>query len=125
MISGARQGRPSGLRRLFAAAMARELPTFVVPGVEAARARGLDVEAAGLRVTGVPRHASVLLVVGELPEALRRAAAVVYAQMMRPRAVLAVGAGELSPLPGADVSAELSQAELDAAVARLRAAFVR
>ncbi|ABG03108.1 Ni Fe-hydrogenase III large subunit-like protein [Rubrobacter xylanophilus DSM 9941] len=125
MISGARQGSPAGLRRLFAAAMARDLRAFVVPGAEVARARGLDVEAAGLGMTGVPRHASVLLVVGELPAALRRAAAVVYAQMMRPRAVLAAGAGDLSPLPGADVSVGLSQEELEEGVARLRTAFAR
>lgn len=123
MISGARQERPTGLRRLFAGAMARDLSAFVVPGPEVARARGLDVEAAGLKVTGVPRHGSVLLLVGELPEELREAAAVVYAQMMRPRAVLAAGTGELSPLPEADVSVELSQEALDEGVARLRTAF--
>lgn len=125
MISGARQGTPSGLRRLFAAAMARDLYAFVVPGIEVARAFGLDIEAAGLRITGIPRHASVLLIVGEPPEELRKAAAVVYAQMMRPRAVLAVGAGELSPLTEADVSVGLSQEALDEGVTRLRSAFVR
>ncbi|BBL80351.1 hypothetical protein RxyAA322_22050 [Rubrobacter xylanophilus] len=125
MISGARQGDVSGLRRLFAAAMARDLRAFVVPGAEVARARGLDPEAVGLRITAAPRHANVLVIVGELPEGLRKAAAVTYAQMMRPRAVLAVGAEELFPLPEADVSAELSQAGLEEGVARLRRAFSR
>lgn len=45
--------------------------------------------------------------------------------MMRPRAVLAVGTEELSPLPEADVSAGFSQAGLEEGVARLRRAFSR
>lgn len=123
MISGARQGRSSGLRRLVSGAAARELSALVVPGIEVARARGLDIETAGLKVAPTPRHASVLVVVGELPEGLREAAAIIYAQMMRPRAVLAAGAGGLSPLPEADVSVELSQDALSEGVIRLRAAF--
>ncbi len=71
MSTGARQARPSWFRRLAARAEARELFAFVVPGPEVARARSLDVEAAGLRVSDTPRHASVLLLVGELPPTLR------------------------------------------------------
>lgn len=103
-LSGARQGRPSPLSRLAARAAARELVAFVVPGPEVARARSLDLEAAGLRLADTPRHASVLALVGELPEDLKKAAAVVYAQMPRPRAILAVGAGDVSPLPAPDVA---------------------
>jgi len=124
MISGARQGAMSGFRRLVAAAMARDLGVFVVPGPDIARAHGLDIEAAGLHRVASPRHAGVLLVIGDTTPALREAAAVVYAQMMRPRALFAVGTGELSPLPAADVTTGLSQQELLDGVHQLRAAFV-
>ncbi|HDH09059.1 MAG TPA: Ni Fe-hydrogenase III large subunit, partial [Gammaproteobacteria bacterium] len=82
MIAGARQGRPSALRRLVAAAMARDLGVFVIPGPDIARAHGLDIEAAGLHRVTSPRHASILLVVGAIPPALCEAAAVIYAQMV-------------------------------------------
>ncbi len=123
MISGAREARASWFRRLVARAAARELDAFVVPGPEVARARGIDVEAAGLGVVPTPRHASVLLVVGEIPGGLKKAAAVAYAQMLRPRAVLAVGAGDVSPLPQPDVSVDLDQDALVGGVSELRRSF--
>jgi len=123
VIAGARQGRLSGLRRLVAVAMARDLCAFIIPGPEIARAHGLDIEATGMQLVANPRHASVLVVVGAIAPALRDAAAVIYAQMMRPRALLVLGAGEFSPLPAADVVAGLSQLELINGVHQLRTAF--
>ena len=123
MIVGARQGKLSGLRQLVAKAMARELTGFLVPGLDIAHAWGLDVEAAGVRLVASPRHASVLLVVGDISPALRNAAAVIYAQMARPRALLVLGTDDLSPLPSADVTAELSQHGLIDGIAQLRIAF--
>ena len=123
MIVGARQGKLSGLRQLVAKAMARELTGFLVPGLDIAHAWGLDVEAAGVRLVASPRHASVLLVVGDISPALRNAAAVIYAQMARPRALLVLGTDDLSPLPSADVTAELSQPGLIDGIAQLRIAF--
>lgn len=124
MITGAREARTaSWFHRLAARATGRELTAFVVPGPEVARARAVDVEAAGLRVVSNPRHANVLVVVGELPRGLREAAAVAYAQMMRPRAVLAAGAGEVAPLPGPDVPVDLRQDAVAGGVAGLRRAF--
>jgi len=123
MITGARQGKLSGLRRLFAAAMARDLTVFVIPGPDIARAHGLDIDATGLRPVASPRHASVLLVIGEIPPALREAAAVIYAQMMRPRALLVLGTETLSPLPTADIAAGLSQQGLIEGVHQLRQVF--
>ncbi len=128
MIAGARQGAKtgaktgvlSGLRRLVAMAMARDLEAFVVPGPEIARARGLDLEKAGLRLATTPRHAGVLLIVGPLPAGLRDAASVAYAQMPRPRVILALGAGDIAPLPKADAIAELTSDGLRAGVAELR-----
>ena len=123
MISGARQAEPNWFHKTVAWAMARRLTAFVVPGPDVARALGLDIEAAGLQIVDTPRHASVLLLVGNLPEGLREAAAVAYAQMMRPRAVFAVGAGEVSPLPEPDVSVAQDPSSLTAGVEELRRSF--
>jgi Ni,Fe-hydrogenase III large subunit/DNA-directed RNA polymerase subunit M/transcription elongation factor TFIIS len=106
---GARAGSLSGLRRLVATAMAQDLKVYILPGPDMARACGLDVAKAGLRLAATPRHANVLLVIGQLPEGLRDAASVVYAQMPRPRTVLALGADDPAQIPMADVMAPLSQ----------------
>ena len=126
MISGARQGDMTGLRRLMAKAMAKDLTVFVVPGLDVARVHRLDIEAAGLQVVASPRHASVLLILGDMLPAMREAASIVYAQMMRPKAVFAMGVENketLAPLPAADVSVELSQHRLIEGVSELRTAF--
>ncbi|MDQ3251846.1 MAG: hypothetical protein M3P86_06030 [Actinomycetota bacterium] len=122
-LYGARVARASWLGRLIARATARDLSAFVVPGPEIARARGLDLRAAGLHLSPTPRHANVLVVVGWLPEGLREPAAVAYTQMPRPRAVLALGAKGVSPLPGPDVFVDLDQGALDDGVAKLRRLF--
>ena len=126
MIAGAREGTLSGLRRLAAAAMARDLHAIIVPGPEVARARGLDIESAGLQIAATPRHANVLLLVGPVSRELGDAATVLYAQMMRPRAILSLGTdGTPPPLPQADVAADRSQSGLVDGVNRLRSAFSR
>ena len=119
-LSGARQARPSWFRRLVAAATARQLSAFVVPGPDVARACGLDLEVAGLEIADTPRHASVLVLVGEVPQGLKKAAAVAYAQMPRPRAIFAVGVDDVSPLPAPDVSVSPGQEALAEGVTRLR-----
>lgn len=124
-ITGARQGRPSGVRALIARAMARDLRAMVIPGPEVAWAAGLDVEAAGVRISATPRDANVLLLVGDLPPRLCAAAAVAYAQMVRPRAILALEFKTTPPLPNADITAGLSQEELNTAVAQLRKALAK
>jgi len=123
VITGARTGVLSGLRRLVAVATSRDLRAFLIPGIDVARAHGLDIEAAGLRLVASPRHASVLVLVGPLHGELRNAGAVIYAQMLRPRALLVLGTTKLSPLPAADVSAELSQQGLIDGVLQLRQVF--
>ena len=119
-MQGARTGMMTGLRRMIAGAMARDLCAFVVPGPDVARARGLNLAMAGLHLAATPRHANVLLIAGPLPPGLRDAATVAYAQMPRPRAILALGAGDLAPLPVADATGPLTQAGLVAALADLR-----
>jgi hypothetical protein len=103
--------------------MARDLCAFFIPGKDIARAYGLDFAASGLRQIASPRHASVLVLTGPVPTELREAAAVIYAQMVRPRAILVLGAKKLSPLPPADVTVELSQQGLLDGVRQLRDAF--
>jgi Ni,Fe-hydrogenase III large subunit len=120
MISGPRVGRPSALRRWLASALARELDAFVVPGREILDALALDPVAAGLRLVANPRHASVLVLAGEIPPELARAAAVAYAQQPRPRAILSIGASMTQALPAADVSVVASQSALTEGVAELR-----
>ncbi|MDQ3542013.1 MAG: hypothetical protein M3440_15145 [Chloroflexota bacterium] len=117
---GSRLGAPTAMRRLVARATASTLAAFVVPDARTARAMGLDLPAAGLEIVANPRHASVLVVIGHLPHGLAEAAAVAYAQMPRPRAVLALGANSAAPLPDADITAESSQTDLIDGVARIR-----
>ena len=67
-ITGARQRqeRSAILQKWVSRALARNLSCLVVPGPEVALAHGLDVIAAGLRITATPRDAGVLLIVGQL-----------------------------------------------------------
>ena len=88
-----------------------------------ARAHGLDLHATVLATSSTPRHANVLLVVGGLPEKLARAAVVAYAQMPRPRAVLAVGSIQESLPIAPDFSGALDQGSLESGVAELRRLF--
>ncbi len=119
-MSGARMGATNAARWLVARALARDLTAFVAPGLEVARAYGLDLSAAGLRVVPTPRHATVLLLVGEIPAGLHAATAIVYAQMARPRAIIALRADGAPPLPAPDVAVALDQAALVAGVKDLR-----
>ena len=100
--------------------MAHDLTTFVVPDVRLARAAGLDIEAAGLRPVATPRHATVLLVVGPIPDALASAVGVAYAQMPCPRSILAVGVSSIVDMPAPDVRTPLDQDGLHAGVVELR-----
>ncbi len=122
---GAREGVLSGLRRLVAAAMARDLRGFVIPGADVARAHGLDLGQAGLHLATTPRHASVLLIVGPLPPGLVDAATIAYVQMPRPRAILALGADDPGPLPLPDATGPLTQAGLVSAMVDLRGIFAQ
>ncbi len=119
-MSGARTGTATLARRLVARTLARDLTAFVAPGMEVARAYGLDPAAAGLRIVPTPRHAAVLLLAGEIPPGLRAATAVAYAQMARPRAIIALGTDGAPPLPAPDVAVTLDQAALVAGVEDLR-----
>lgn len=104
--------------------MADDLAVFVVPDGRLARDAGLDLAAAGLRSVAPARHASVLLLLGPIPDALASAASVVYAQMPRPRSILAVGSAALPSLPEPDVVVAPEQEALRDGVHALRRAIV-
>ncbi len=123
MISGARIGQPTWLRHLVARAESHALTAFVVPGTAVARAHRLDLVAAGLSIAPTPRHANLLVVIGELPEGLVQPMAVAYAQMARPRAILSIGTAHLASLPAPDVTVTLDQAALTAGIAALQRRF--
>ena len=120
MMTGARSGASSGIRRFMAGILARDVSTFVVPGSEIARAYGIDLFKAGLRVVDTPRHAAILLVVGPIAKNLQDAVAVTYAQMPRPRVLLALGVDDPAMLPVVDIMAPLSQDGLLAGVVKFR-----
>lgn len=119
-MSGSRTAHPTWLRHLSARAAAKTLCAFVVPGTEITGAAGLDLAGTGLHPVATPRHANVLVLIGEIPAGLARATAVVYAQMPRPRAILAIGGGRVPSLPEVDVTVPAEQTALAAGVVTLR-----
>ena len=126
-ITGARQRqeRFTVLQKWVSRALAGNLSCLIVPGPEVALSHGLDVTAAGMRITATPRDASVLLIIGELSEKMNEAVAVLYAQMPRPRAIVNLGGQTPSTLPDADFSAGVSQAGLIDAVDWLKRALAK
>ncbi len=118
-----RQTRFAALQKWVSRAFARDLSCLIVPGQDVALAHGLNVSATGMRVGASPRDANVLLIVGGLSEKMGEVAAVLYAQMPRPRTIIVLGGTTPSSLPGADVSAGLSQEALADAVGRLKRAL--
>lgn len=123
-MTSARSGNASKWHRLFSRAISQSLKAFVVPDTRTARAFGLDLAAAGLDVASNPRHASVLLVVGDLPEGLSNAASIVYAQMPRPRAIMTVGTTQQNQHFPPDISISLDQKDLIDGVRRLQSLFL-
>ena len=126
-ITGARQRqeRFTVLQKWVSRALAGNLSCLIVPGPEVALSHGLDVTAAGMRITATPRDASVLLIIGELSEKMSEAVAVLYAQMPRPRAIVILGGQTPSTLPDPDFSADVSQAGLIDAVDWLKRALAK
>ena len=118
-----RQTRFAALQKWVSRAFARDLSCLIVPGQDVALAHGLNVSATGMRVGASPRDANVLLIVGGLSEKMGEVAAVLYAQMPRPRTILMLGGKTPSSFPDADVSAGLSQKALADAVGRLKRAL--
>ncbi|AMR29521.1 hypothetical protein A0257_22110 [Hymenobacter psoromatis] len=112
LLSGARLGLLSPLKKWLLGAGALVLRVLVVPGPDVARALGLDLGAAGLETAATPNGADVLLVTGPLPPRLAEQAAVLFAQMPRPRLLVFAGLEAAPPLPAPDVVIPLHQAGL-------------
>lgn len=93
--------RGSALGRLALAAVFARPRLFVVPGRTNALLAGIDLNDGKLEIAATPRHAEVLLLIGELPESMLDAASVIFAQMPRPRAVLALGTPPIASFPDA------------------------
>ena len=94
----------------------------MIPGPDVLRAQGLDLGLAGLEIAHTPRAADVLLITGPLPAGLAENAAVVFAQIPRPRLLAALGEPVLGSLPPPAIQLPLSQPgllELCAAARRL------
>lgn len=109
------------LRRLLTRAAARHLTVFVIPDAAIVRNAGLDLSAFDrLELVATPRHANILLIAGPIPLGLARASAVAYAQMPRPRWILAVDTMRIEGLPAPDIVVQPNQASLHDGVARLR-----
>jgi len=123
METGSRLKKKSVLQKISAFAMSRDLTAFIIPGVDIARANNLDIEASGLQIVASPRHASVLVIIGSLSAKLADSAAIIYAQMVRPRAILSLGEAQLPAFLSANVTAEISQDGLVSAVQDLRQWF--
>ncbi len=121
---GSRQiNKPNLLHGLIGRATGSDLRILVVPGPELALANGLDLMDAGLRLASGSRDANVLLLLPPLGDKMLNAASIAYAQMPRPRAIIALGAKDISPLPEADIYGEFSQAGLIDSVNSLRQHF--
>ena len=84
----------------------------MIPGPDVLRAQGLDLGLAGLEIAHTPRAADVLLITGPLPAGLAENAAVVFAQIPRPRLLAALGEPVLGSLPPPAIQLPLSQAGL-------------
>lgn len=120
---GARQGLPGPIHRLIARATAANLRAFVVPGMDVARAHGLDLDGVGLPPVDNPRRANVLVLLAPVPDALIDPAVVAWAQMPRPRAILAIGDVTIPDLPEPDIRVDPDENAVCGGVDQLRDVF--
>lgn len=120
MQKGARLSGPALLKRLFSTAMARQLAVFPIPGVDVFNSSGIDLHRLEIEIAESPHHANVLLVGSGLSENMLQKAAIAFAQMPRPRSLMEIGAGDLSPLPEADIRVQPTHKEVESGFIELR-----
>lgn len=111
------------LNRFLSNAVSNDVTAIVVPGMEIARMYGIDLERAGLVVSDVPRHANVLLLIGEIPRSMRHYAKTLYNQMPAPKAILSIGTTLFDPLPKPDVSTDFNEQSINQSVKKLQELF--
>jgi len=120
MKYGARKGKMNFFRRWMAKAASRELCIFPVPGSDVLRTYQSESLSGQARLTTNSREANVLLVVGDMSRAMAGQAAIVYAQMPRPRVLVMAGPEHLDPLPHPDVHVTLENDFLTTALPVIR-----
>ncbi|MCW9706228.1 hypothetical protein [Fodinibius salsisoli] len=119
MKYGARKGRMSWLRRWIARASAKNICIFPVPGADILRYYQKNMQL-NCTIAANPREANVLLVMGEMTEALALNAGVAYQQIPRPRVLVFAGPVQLPYLPEPDVQISLSNGFIDEALPQIR-----
>jgi hypothetical protein len=102
-IYGSRKGKQNSFRQMLSSIAGKSLQLFPVPGLDVFLAKGMNPHQKGVTIASTPRHANVLLVTSPLPENLVQYVANVYAQMPRPRLLVAVATEINDPLPPPDV----------------------
>lgn len=123
MKYGAREGNMNFLRRLVAKAIARQIRIFPVPGADILRISQSSSAKESYELASNPREANVLLVMGDLPRELAERAAVVYAQIPRPRVLVFAGVEKISVLPEPDVQVSWNENFLDEALPQVKELF--
>lgn len=102
-IYGSRKGKQNSFRQMLSSVAGKSLQLFPVPGLDVFLAKGMNPHQKGVTIASTPRHANVLLVTSPLPENLVQYVANVYAQMPRPRLLVAVATEINDTLPPPDV----------------------
>ena len=120
MKYGARKGKMNFFRRWMAKAASRELCLFPVPGPDILRIYQSGPLNGEARLTANPREANVLLIIGDMNPDMAEQAAIVYAQMPRPRMLVLAGPKHLDPLPHPDVHVALEKDFLQTALPAVR-----
>tara|TARA_R110002072_G_scaffold241207_1_gene400064 strand:+ start:17803 stop:20340 length:2538 start_codon:yes stop_codon:yes gene_type:complete len=120
MKYGAQKGSMNFFRRWLAKVASRELCLFPVPGPDVLRAYQSEPLYGKARLTANPREANVLLIIGDTNPGMAEQAAIVYAQMPRPRVLVLAGPKHLDPLPHPDVHVALEKDFLQTALPAVR-----
>lgn len=120
MRYGARKGKMNFFRRWMAKSASRELCLFPVPGPDILRIYQSGPLNGEAQLTANPREANVLLIIGDMNPDMAEQAAIVYAQMPRPRVLVLAGPKHLDPLPHPDVHVALEKDFLQTALPAVR-----
>lgn len=106
-----RPGKSGFVKKILSRLAMRNLKIFPVPGRNSLITKGFNPFQKGVEFVASPKHANVLLVSAPIPEEMAKNAAVVYAQMPRPRVLIFADLEKLPPLPEPDL--QISSSELN------------
>ncbi len=119
----AAQSSVSWSDKLLGKTVAENLTAFVVPGVELLRQQNIDLNLVNINITTTPRHANVLLLVGEIPTGLKEYALTIYNQMPSPKAVFAINVSLVGLPFTPDVFSDGSTESMAQAIKKLQERF--